>query len=427
MAGDLPLFNNQGPGMGQQGDVRLAGFSVTNAPPTFYLVLDGATGGNVSFAILAMCSGFKKFNDPRYLDAARQMANWIVYYLKDTSGTGFGGYFLGYPDNGEPKVLVQGKSTENNSDVFASLSVLAELERQLGNSAGMIEWTTNANVAGDFVMAMFDTNLGRFYAGSVPVGTAPSDGVQPSGPQLGNEIANTYDFLDTATFTTLALADAPRYRNQIDWRRVVQFMTNHFSQAISVGNHSYSGFDIVGVPTAGPNGIAWEFTGQAVLTMSFVDGLYGQSLFEPASAYYLAQIRTAQTNAPFNDGVGLVASTVQDGDALVPIEQCLSTPFQSIPERVGLAATTWAIFADSGFNPLSPDIVFKINSVRLTGGNVTLSFATLAGRSYRVEWSTNVSTWTTLVDSVSGTGGDVEVADTLQFDGDRFYRIRLNP
>ena len=33
--------------------------------------------------------------------------------------------------------------------------------------------------------------------------------------------------------------------------------------------------------------------------------------------------------------------------------QCLSTPFQCIPQRVGLAATAWAIFADLNLNPLS--------------------------------------------------------------------------
>ena len=48
----------------------------------------------------------------------------------------------------------------------------------------------------------------------------------------------------------------------------------------------------------------------------------------------LGQVRNAQTSAPFGDGRGLVASTLQDGDTLPPIEQALSTPFQTIPERV---------------------------------------------------------------------------------------------
>src|ERR1035441_3518186 len=94
------------------------------------------------------------------------------------------------------------------------------------------------------------------------------------------------------------LAESPRYRNQIDWRRPVQYITNHFAQTISAGGRAYNGFNIVKVPMAGPNGIAWEFTGQAVLTMNFVNNLYGQMVFAPAATFYLAQIRSAQTNAP---------------------------------------------------------------------------------------------------------------------------------
>ncbi len=81
--------------------------------------------------------------------------------------------------------------------------------------------------------------------------------------------------------------------------------------------------------------------------MQFVDNLYGTSLFSNSASFYLGQIEQAQATAPFGDGEGLVASTLQNGDALPPIDQCLNTPFQTIPERVGLAATTWAIFADS--------------------------------------------------------------------------------
>jgi hypothetical protein len=207
----------------------------------------------------------------------------------------------------------------------------------------------------------------------------------------------------------------------------VQYITNQFAQTISAGGRAYNGFNIVKVPMAGPNGIAWEFTGQAVLTMNFVNNLYGQMVFAPAATFYLAQIRSAQTNAPFGDSLGLVASTVQDGDTLVPLEQCLSTPFQAIPERVGLAATTWAIFAERDFNPLSPDIAFRIKSVNIVGGGVMMNFSTLAGHTYQIQWSTNLNTWNTLLDNVPGTGADVEATDPLQVIGQRFYRVRLNP
>ena len=90
--------------------------------------------------------------------------------------------------------------------------------------------------------------------------------------------------------------------------------------------------------------------------MRFVDNLYGESRFGTNAVFYLEQIRQAQASAPFSDGRGLVASTLQDGDLLPLLDQCLSTPFQCIPERVGLAATTWAIFADQSLNPLSADL-----------------------------------------------------------------------
>jgi hypothetical protein len=57
--------------------------------------------------------------------------------------------------------------------------------------------------------------------------------------------------------------------------------------------------------------------------------------------------------APFGDGQGLVASTLENGDTLPPVDQCLNTPFDNCPpERVGLAATNWMILAEQEFNPL---------------------------------------------------------------------------
>ena len=150
------------------------------------------------------------------------------------------------------------------------------------------------------------------------------------------------------------MAGAPRYENQIDWRRPIQYALANFAQTVTAGGTTYQGFDIVEQPVSGPNGIAWEFTGQVVTAMQYVDNLYGTSLFSNSASFYLGQIDQAQATAPFGDGEGLVASTLQDGDALPPIDQCLNTPFQTIPERVGLAATTWAIFADQGINVFAP-------------------------------------------------------------------------
>jgi hypothetical protein len=364
--GDIELFNDQQtPKLGKAGDVRLSGFTASQTlcgPSGFCLVLDGATGGNNAFEILALVAAFKRFGDVRYLNDARDIGNWIIASLTDTNGIGFGGYFVGYPDQGQVKTLITGKSVENNADIFAAMMALASIESELGNTSAANAWTAAADVAGDFVMQMFDSTNGRFNAGTVPSGTVASPGICPTGAQKGTDVINTCDFLDADTFTTLAMAAAPRYSAQIDWRIPVRYALNNFPQTITAAGHTFNGFDLVKNPTAGPNGIAWEFTGQQVLTMHFIDQLTNQPEFESAATATLAQIGNAQTLAPFGDGKGLVAATMQDGDILPPIDQCLSTPFQCIPERVGLAASTWAILAEQNLNVFMPLSRFAISS-----------------------------------------------------------------
>ena len=318
-------------------------------------MLDGATGGNNAFAILALLSAYEKLGKTAYLDDARTLAKWIAGNLTDTTGTGFGGYFVGYPDEGViPKTVIPGKPIENNADIFVAFTRLAAAEKRLGHNAAAALWTNRANLAGDFVIAMFDGSSGCFFGGTVPLNTPPSPGITPSGAQRGNDVINTFLFIDSNTFTTEALVESARYRNSIDWRRPVQCSLNRFERSVSAGGLSYRGFSIDGTTAEGPDGIAWEFTGQMVVLAKLIDKIYGGTAFETPAALYLRQIRRAQMSSPFGDGRGLVASTLANGDRLSPGEQCLTTPFQCIPERVGLAATAWAVFAERAFNPLSP-------------------------------------------------------------------------
>lgn len=168
--GDLALFNSQGANAGQQGQVRLAGFTAPGLCPTtgFCLLLDGATGGNNAFAILALVAAYARFQDEKYLNAAVTIGNWVYGNLLDASGTGYGGYFVGYPDQGLPKILQTGKSTENNADIFTAFTALANIENGLGNTSAASLWTGRADIAGDFVMQMFDQPTGHFFAGTVP-------------------------------------------------------------------------------------------------------------------------------------------------------------------------------------------------------------------------------------------------------------------
>jgi len=182
LAGDLFLYNDQAPGQGLQGQVRLPGFSLAVkadgtysnlcGPTHFCLVQDGATGGNNAFAILALNEAYRRFNDPKYLNAARKIGNWIFAIFLDRSGDGFGGYYAGYGGYADvpPRMLQTGKSTENNADIFKAFSTLANLTAEQGLLQEAAEWNRRAKIAGDFVMQMYDLTTGHFYAGSVPLG-----------------------------------------------------------------------------------------------------------------------------------------------------------------------------------------------------------------------------------------------------------------
>ena len=183
-----------------------------------------------AFAMLALLDAYDKFQDGRYLHAVRTIGVWIFEHLVDQSRTGYGGYFLGYEDGGNPSTLF-GKSVENNADIFVAFSRLAEVEQTVGFGKRAGIWRGRASLAGNIVLRMFDASRGCFFAGTVPMGTPAGPGIKPGGPSRGRDVINTSDFLDSNSFTTLALAASPRYRNTLDWRRPVRCVTDHFARS----------------------------------------------------------------------------------------------------------------------------------------------------------------------------------------------------
>jgi len=377
--GDIALLNDQNhlvltpqtavvADPGKAGDARLAGFTYGTS---YCATQDTGTGGNNAWVLLALLYEYKASGNEKYLTDAITIGNWILNNLADN--TGYGGYFVGYSNPGEapPKKRNLGKSTENNADIFIAFTSLAKYD-----TSNATKWNNAATSAGDFVMAMYDPQSGHFYNGTDPTSLLNaqnqySPGVCPYGATSGNDIININsspdcDFLDSNTFTTLAMAGSPQYFNYqlpdgstMDWRRPIQYALNTFPSNVTADGTQYQGFDIIPSPLTAAdgtttNGISWEFTGQVVETLRYVDQLYNQTTFEPQAEFYLGQIQLAQTSSPYGDGQGVVASTLQNGDALPPVDQCLDTPFNNCPpERVGLAATTWMILAEQQFNPLA--------------------------------------------------------------------------
>jgi hypothetical protein len=384
-SGDIALLNGQSTGA-LAGNVRLAGFTCGSASPTgFCLELEGATGGNNAFAILALLAAYRQFGNVTYLNDALEIANWIVGNLKDPAGTGYGGYFVGYQDQ-VPPALNKGKSIENNADIFAAFTALAAVENELSNAQQVAQWTGYAKVAGDFVVQMFDSASGHFYAGTVLIGSPPKPAAgncQTPYMSKGNDVINTCDFLDSNTFTTLAMAGSGTYQNSIDWTRPINYVSTVYLQTISANALSFQGVDIIPPP---PAGLAWEFTGQSVETCQYVASLLTSSSCGTLAQTDLAQIGQAQTSAPFGDGMGLVAATVNGENAppnnLPPLDECLQTPFQCIPERVGLAATVWAILASEHLDVFSP----------FPGANVSASSLTFVGQQVETTSATQTVT-----------------------------------
>jgi len=220
LAGDIALLNRQG--SSAAGDVRLSGFSVKNGscrPGGFCLVLNGATGGNNAWAMLALLAAYEQSNNVTYLNDTETIGKWMVETLRDpatpaTNPSSYGGYFVGFTDGGTYS-LIKAKSTENNGDIFVAFNLVAQVERARGNTAAAAQWQSWATVAEDFVWQMFDPTNGRFYVGTVPADVSsqpdPKRGnCEAPFIQKGNDIVNTCDFLDLNSFTVLPRAASAR-------------------------------------------------------------------------------------------------------------------------------------------------------------------------------------------------------------------------
>jgi hypothetical protein len=362
MADETALKNNQPPpASGQAGDIRLAGFSsgsILCGPSKFCLVLDGATGGDNALALLALVEAYNHSGNLTYLHDAEVIGNWIVANLSDNSG--YGGYIVGYTDGGLPKQLIRGKSTVHNAQIFAAFSHLARAQAIRGDARAASMWVARANAAADFVLKMFDSSTGRFFAGTVDTSS-----VNIQGPGLcpdpvrtnGSDVINACDSLDSNTNAVLALIDS--FPNAIDWTLPIQYALNNFRQTVAAGGKTFSGFHLVIPSGPNQNGIAWEYTSQMVLAMMLVDARLKTSRFANFVDFYLDQIHEAQESAPFGDGRGVVKGTLPDGDLISPYSQCLKTPFQCIPQRVGLGASAWSAMAATNKNPLNPSAVIN--------------------------------------------------------------------
>ncbi|MBW8780362.1 MAG: discoidin domain-containing protein [Verrucomicrobia bacterium] len=80
----------------------------------------------------------------------------------------------------------------------------------------------------------------------------------------------------------------------------------------------------------------------------------------------------------------------------------------------------------AGTDPTNTSSVLKVTDIAVGGGNITVSFPTVPGKTYRVERSDTLQagSWSVLQDNITGTGGIFRVTDGgAAGQSKRFYRI----
>jgi hypothetical protein len=251
---------------------------------------------------------------------------------------------------------VLGKSTENNATIYRAFSNLALVTQELGNTEEANNWNRRAQIAGDFVIRMFDSASGRFNAGTL----SNDDG----------DVMARRDSLDAQTYSVLSLADSSRYQGSIDWRLPVQYMLTHFTESVTADAKEFHGFKPSSSATDDPKAIVWGGTARAVMAMRLADTIYGESRFEPVASFYLGQLRNAQQSAPFADGLGLVGATLQTDRGSTPVKECLPTGRAGIKNWFDAGATAWAALAEQRVNPLNRLTVANMNTTEQESGEI---------------------------------------------------------
>jgi hypothetical protein len=81
----------------------------------------------------------------------------------------------------------------------------------------------------------------------------------------------------------------------------------------------------------------------------------------------------------------------------------------------------------AGTDPLDPNSRLAVTAVQVGVGGFSMSFPTVAGRVYTVEYSDTLAAWSVLASGIAGTGGMVEFNDpTATGSSQRFYHLRVS-
>jgi hypothetical protein len=156
-----------------------------------------------------------------------------------------------------------------------------------------------------------------------------------------------------------------------------------------------------------------------------------QTTLTPSTNSYRFVVKNAaQPGGAASALIPVYTVTDTDGDGMDDIWEnkygfSPNDPTDKFADPDGDGMPNWAEYI-AGTDPTDPQSVLNIFSFAKTNANISLQFNSVSGRTYTVEYSTNLSKgiWNKLIDLTAKTNNRVEtIVDTNALSGQRYYRI----
>ena len=320
------------------------GVFITPAAAPFFFYTSAV--GDQAWAGMALSQLYRRTGKSKYLDSALLVANWIVTNTFNTAG--FGGYSFGtiIDQFNQSEPSPNGQSTEHNIDTYAFFTMLDKLTHH-GKADNGSSWSSLAEHALSFVLAMYNPAGGYFYTGT---------------DSTGGPINTTPIPEDCQTWSYLALLDN-RYKQTIDWALANLQTTDTPSSTNSdlTGGEKITGmvFDTASLTPSiagcDPHAVWLEGTSHTVAalvarTIAGNENIAARLHDLQQSLAFLVNCRVAQSE--LGAGQTVNSKAVPQGDGLLASTSLMDTGFGfTYGPSLHIGATGWYLLAALGGNP----------------------------------------------------------------------------
>jgi len=319
-----------------------SGAYVTPAAFPFYFYTSAV--GDQAWAGMALAQLYRRTGSEAYLNAALNVANWIVTNTYNTLGPG--GYSFGTNINqyNQSVPSTNGKSTEHNIDTYAFFTILDELTHH-GSSTNGMSWKSLAAHAFEFVVAMYNATSGYFFTGT-----------------LGDQISINYYPVpeDCQTWSYLAFLNN-QYKQTVDWAIANLQATDTAASPDSSlsGSESFTGmvFDTASLNTTtyDPNAVWLEGTAHTIAalvarTIASRENLRERLQDLQNALKFVNTCESAQNQ--LGAGQTVNGAAIPLGEGLVASTSVMDTGFgYTYGPSKHIGATGWYLIAAQGGNP----------------------------------------------------------------------------